>query len=174
MSWTQDDIDTLKRLVAQGLSSGQIVKHLSGTYTRNAVIGKAYRLGLPRSPEAARHLKTAGARKAVALQRAIAGIKSTRGKSVPRKTAPIPNSEPLPPPAETDVARITSVLDLQSHHCRWISGDPKQPGWGYCGARKVDGLPYCEHHARRAYRQPQEVERVPYHQTAAAKVWRVA
>lgn len=96
MSWTQDDIDTLTRLVATGLSSGQIVKHLEGTYTRNAVIGKAYRLGLQRSPEAARQLKTAGGRKAVALQRAIAGIKRTRARARHGRQRRFPMQSPCP------------------------------------------------------------------------------
>lgn len=45
MSWTEDRVDLLKKLWAQGHSASQIAKQLGGV-TRNAVIGKVHRLGL--------------------------------------------------------------------------------------------------------------------------------
>lgn len=50
MSWTQEREDLLRKLWLQGLSASQIAYVMSGI-TRNAVIGKAHRMGLPkRSP----------------------------------------------------------------------------------------------------------------------------
>lgn len=46
MIWTENDIATLKRLHAAGLSSSKIARAIGRGLTRNAVIGKAYRLGL--------------------------------------------------------------------------------------------------------------------------------
>ena len=46
MDWTDEHVETLKQLWKQGLSSRQIADHFGET-TRNAVIGKAHRLGLP-------------------------------------------------------------------------------------------------------------------------------
>ena len=54
MSWTPDRIDTLTRLWADGLSAAQISRHLGGV-SRNAVIGKAGRLGLLRRPRKSYH-----------------------------------------------------------------------------------------------------------------------
>jgi GcrA cell cycle regulator len=45
MSWTDDRVETLKRMWAEGQSASQIAKELGGV-TRNAVIGKVHRLGL--------------------------------------------------------------------------------------------------------------------------------
>ncbi|KAB2849212.1 MAG: GcrA cell cycle regulator, partial [Hyphomicrobiaceae bacterium] len=44
MSWTDDRVEVLKKLWAEGLSASQIASRL-GSVTRNAVIGKVHRLG---------------------------------------------------------------------------------------------------------------------------------
>ncbi|TCP62374.1 GcrA cell cycle regulator [Rhodovulum bhavnagarense] len=45
MSWTEERVETLKKMWAEGQSASQIAKELGGV-TRNAVIGKVHRLGL--------------------------------------------------------------------------------------------------------------------------------
>ncbi|WCR10427.1 GcrA cell cycle regulator [Paracoccus stylophorae] len=45
MSWTDDRVETLKRMWGEGQSASAIAKELGGV-TRNAVIGKVHRLGL--------------------------------------------------------------------------------------------------------------------------------
>ena len=45
MSWTDERVETLKRMWVEGASASQIAKEL-GQVTRNAVIGKVHRLGL--------------------------------------------------------------------------------------------------------------------------------
>ena len=45
MSWTDERVETLKKMWAEGQSASQIAKEL-GSVTRNAVIGKVHRLGL--------------------------------------------------------------------------------------------------------------------------------
>ncbi|OYW55302.1 MAG: GcrA cell cycle regulator [Rhodobacterales bacterium 32-66-7] len=45
MSWTDERVETLKRMWSDGQSASQIAKELGGV-TRNAVIGKVHRLGL--------------------------------------------------------------------------------------------------------------------------------
>src|SRR5581483_11416960 len=56
--WTDERVDLLKKLWADGLSGAQIAQELGGV-SRNGVIGKAHRLGLtgrrePRAPRAPR------------------------------------------------------------------------------------------------------------------------
>jgi len=55
MSWTDERVETLKRMWGEGQSASQIAKELGGV-TRNAVIGKVHRLGLSNrvAPGAAR------------------------------------------------------------------------------------------------------------------------
>src|SRR5260221_129680 len=45
MTWTDERVETLKKLWTEGLSASQIAAELGGI-TRNAVIGKVHRLGL--------------------------------------------------------------------------------------------------------------------------------
>ena len=45
MAWTDERVETLKRMWTDGASASQIAKELGGV-TRNAVIGKVHRLGL--------------------------------------------------------------------------------------------------------------------------------
>lgn len=49
MEWTEARVDQLKRLWEEGLSASHIASQL-GDVTRNAVIGKAHRLGLSSRP----------------------------------------------------------------------------------------------------------------------------
>ncbi len=49
MSWTDERIDQLKNLWEKGLTASQIAEELGGV-SRNAVIGKAHRLGLKSRP----------------------------------------------------------------------------------------------------------------------------
>src|SRR5438105_5625098 len=68
LTWSDDRVETLKKLWADGLSASQIANEL-GNVTRNAVIGKVHRLGLsgrakspssaaprPRKPRAHSHM----------------------------------------------------------------------------------------------------------------------
>jgi GcrA cell cycle regulator len=54
MSWTNERIELLQKLWLQGWSASRIAGELACGITRNAVIGKVYRLGLfspaPNSP----------------------------------------------------------------------------------------------------------------------------
>ena len=49
MAWTDERIDHLKKLWEKGLTASQIAEELGGV-SRNAVIGKAHRLGLKSRP----------------------------------------------------------------------------------------------------------------------------
>lgn len=46
MNWTDERVEKLKKLWAEGLSASQIAAQLGGV-SRNAVIGKVHRLNLP-------------------------------------------------------------------------------------------------------------------------------
>ncbi|MBO42905.1 MAG: global cell cycle regulator GcrA-like protein [Rhodospirillaceae bacterium] len=49
MEWTEARVDQLKQLWSDGLTASQIAEKLGGV-SRNAVIGKAHRLGLSSRP----------------------------------------------------------------------------------------------------------------------------
>ncbi|NTT86012.1 GcrA family cell cycle regulator, partial [Tabrizicola fusiformis] len=88
MSWTDERVETLKRMWAEGQSASQIAKELGGV-TRNAVIGKVHRLGLSnRAGDGATHGEEAEA--PVAAPAA----------AVRPEPAPRPAPEPAPRAAE--------------------------------------------------------------------------
>jgi GcrA cell cycle regulator len=63
-----------------------------------------------------------------------------------------------------------SFLELSSSTCRWPVGDPARPDFLFCGARPLEGKPYCGAHWARAYRKdtalrPWQIEISPCRQT---------
>jgi GcrA cell cycle regulator len=53
-----------------------------------------------------------------------------------------------------------TIMELREGVCRWPLGDPTSPDFRYCGARAVEGLPYCSHHAQIAYQPSVERKRL--------------
>src|SRR4051812_45908745 len=49
LTWTEERMERLKQLWGEGLSASQIAAELGGDVSRNAVLGKAHRLGLAQS-----------------------------------------------------------------------------------------------------------------------------
>ncbi|MDO5646927.1 GcrA family cell cycle regulator [Paracoccus sp. (in: a-proteobacteria)] len=91
MSWTDERVETLKRMWAEGQSASAIAKELGGV-TRNAVIGKVHRLGLSnRNDDAA----PAPAAPEPAPAPAPAPEKKAEKKPAPQ---PVPEPEPQPQP----------------------------------------------------------------------------
>lgn len=123
MVWTDERIDELKVLWAEGLTTGEIGKRLG--VSKNAVVGKAHRLGLKGRPSP---IKRNGAAEPAA--------KPARQKAAPAKEPP---------------KKIRSVVDLSAQACRWPIGDPREPGFHFCGAPSIPSKPYCAEHAAIAY-----------------------
>ena len=65
MSWTDERIDTLRRMWEAGQTASQIAEELGGV-SRNAVIGKAHRLGLQSRPSPVKPNEPAAAKAAAA------------------------------------------------------------------------------------------------------------
>jgi GcrA cell cycle regulator len=67
------------------------------------------------------------------------------------------------PLEQTDVvprSEGVTIMELRESTCRWPLGDPTTPAFRYCGARAVEGLPYCSHHAQVAYQPAAERKRL--------------
>ena len=65
MSWTEERIDRLKEMWSRGMTASQIAEDL-GAVSRNAVIGKAHRLGLQSRPSPVKANEPAAAAEPVA------------------------------------------------------------------------------------------------------------
>ena len=105
MSWTDERIDRLKALWMQGMTASQIAEELGGV-SRNAVIGKAHRLGLQARPspvkagetesDAAASPGKAKAKPAVESSAPTAEEASPEPKRA--RPAPAPSPQPQPQP----------------------------------------------------------------------------
>ena len=147
MGWTDDRVESLKKLWLDGLSASQIAKQLGGGVTRNAVIGKVHRLGLsgraiPSKP-----------------QRTVARPQRPVRAAAPAVAAPSRRPEAGPQPPMPVVFRCeapgsATVLTLGSSMCKWPIGDPSSPDFTFCGKRACDS-PYCTEHAKLAYQPVQ-------------------
>jgi len=154
MAWTDERVELLKKLWAEGLSASQIAGRL-GSVTRNAVIGKVHRLGLSGRATTSR-MKSHRPRPRMAQKR----MAKTRFAPVgnPALRALYQETEVYQPPAEELVIPVNerkTIQTLTECSCRWPIGDPQTAEFHFCGKKKVMGLPYCEFHARRAFQPPQ-------------------
>ncbi|MFY0635638.1 MAG: GcrA cell cycle regulator [Vannielia sp.] len=91
MSWTDERVETLKRMWGEGQSASQIAKELGGV-TRNAVIGKVHRLGLSNRATGA---APAQAAKPAAKEKPAVAAKP-KAKAKPQKPAPAETSAAKP------------------------------------------------------------------------------
>jgi GcrA cell cycle regulator len=158
MSWTDERVETLKKLWADGLSASQIATEL-GSVTRNAVIGKVHRLGLSgraKSPSSAapRQRKPRGASHMLRVSRS-----STRGNTALAHSYEF-DTEPEPEPIDNVIplGQRRSLLELTEDTCRWPIGDPGTADFFFCGGAAITSMPYCAYHSRVAY-QPANTRR---------------
>jgi len=119
MSWTEERIDRLKAMWTKGATASQIAEELGGV-SRNAVIGKAHRLGLESRPspvkageEKEKKAKAAPAPKAAkpaAPKAAPVAESKLGGSDAPRAAAPAPAAaQPARPQADGAAMQYRSV-----------------------------------------------------------------
>ncbi len=180
MSWTDERVETLKKMWGEGQSASAIAKQLGGV-TRNAVIGKVHRLGLSNragstkaapKKEAKATAKPRTATKAAPKAKAEPTKPATPAPSPARK-AIIPAGQPLPPqPSANEIspealasvrevekkAKKISLMELTERTCKWPIGDPATEEFWFCGLSVQAGKPYCEAHVGVAF-QPMSSRR---------------
>ncbi len=143
MLWTDEAVERLKRLALEGFSAAGIAAAL-GASSRNAVIGKASRIGI----------KLNGGGRASAPPPPRAAANGARRPA----PAPLPNQVRTPAwifaNAEVGEMRGVRFQDIRHLACRWPIGDPANGDFAYCGLAAAAGRPYCAGHCRIAYRPP--------------------
>jgi GcrA cell cycle regulator len=141
---TAEREQALSVLWASGLSGAKIAAQLGSGATRNSVIGKAYRLGLPKRDTTC------------SLSRVV-----RRARAAKERRCPAPPSRPVSPlqallslanaaPPEPEIVCLNlDLLALEPLRCRWPTSH--RPPHRFCGRQRVMGLSYCRHHARLAF-----------------------
>ena len=148
MDWTNERVEELRRLWGQGQTASRIAD-LMGGVTRNAVIGKAHRLGLRGRPSPIRRDEN-GAHARPAPRVSVPPAAPVKAELPPVDVSRTP-AIPPPAPSQPKMAQGGG-----GRTCSWPVGDPKQPGFHFCGGEAVPGRPYCAAHCGMAYQRKAE------------------
>ena len=105
MSWTDERIETLKKMWDSGMTATQIAEELGGV-SRNAVIGKAHRLGLPARPSPVKPNEPKAEPAPRPAPAASAAPPAAASAPAPQPAAPRPAPAPRPP---ADLPTMRSV-----------------------------------------------------------------
>lgn len=165
MGWTVEMVEDLKKMWAEGLTTGEIGKKLG--VSKNSIVGKVHRLGLSGRPSP---IKKKDEEETAAP--------APKAKSEKPAAKPAPKAKPAAVPAEPvktekpaavqhqEVKRPqvcgapqtshhkegkAALTDLDNHTCRWPIGDPKDENFHFCGRKIKIGQTYCDEHANIAY-----------------------
>jgi GcrA cell cycle regulator len=149
MSWTDERVELLKKLWADGLSASQIANEL-GSVTRNAVIGKVHRLGLSGRAKSA---SSTGPRPRKPRAHSLLRVRPQMRGNTALAHAYELDLEPEPEMVDNiiPIGQRCSLLELNDQKCRWPIGDPGSADFFFCGGNPTESLPYCAYHSRIAY-----------------------
>jgi GcrA cell cycle regulator len=177
MLWTAEAVEDLKRLAFEGRSASAIATAL-GAASRNAVIGKANRIGI----------KLNGDGRAAAPGKTRARAHRAQWAVFSPEPGNHDSDAALASETESKAAWIFSEAEVGEMQrvrfeeicefaCRWPLGDPRAGEFAYCGLTPAKGQSYCAGHCRMAYRPPNAgARRSPREQQtfrALASPWRL-
>ncbi|HMO08102.1 MAG TPA: GcrA family cell cycle regulator [Paracoccaceae bacterium] len=124
MSWTDERVETLKRMWGEGQSASQIAKELGGV-TRNAVIGKVHRLGLSNRAGGPGGREDEGDEApSLAAMPEVARPTPDPAAARPAEARPVPQPAPADRPA---IAPGSNVTPLPVRKPVAIAGQPLPP-----------------------------------------------
>ncbi|MAY61354.1 MAG: GcrA cell cycle regulator [Rhizobiales bacterium] len=181
MNWTDERVEMLKKLWADGLSASQIAAQLGGV-SRNAVIGKVHRLNLPGRAKSGGQTKVRTKRPApnaprsstyTATARAASHSHSHTTRTISRSSGgaatalktdvdAVAYQEIATRPAEdvvVPISRRLELVQLTERTCKWPIGDPLQEDFHFCGNDSGESNPYCSYHSRLAFQPSQDRRR---------------
>ena len=139
MSWNQQKVDDLKKLWNEGVATSRIGEQLG--FTKNAVIGKAFRLGLERRQNS---------RKKSSHSQSVSSVTMYRETSTPGHSQIAPKKE-VTRRREKFSFKKSIVGTGSFKSCQWPIGDPLEEGFHYCGGQNIPTKPYCIEHYKKAY-----------------------
>lgn len=151
--WTAEQDETLANLLKAGDTARKI--GLVVGKSRNAVIGRAHRLGLHfKNPVGFQRKKTVAkdptrtsGRVSQPAHGFFRAVKLVRPRMGPMPAPVIPDHEPEP--------RMVALMDLRAGDCRYPLGDPRDAAFGFCG-HPTESSSYCPFHRQLAYVPPME------------------
>ena len=148
MPWNDENVSRLRELWDQGLPTAQIGKLIG--FTKNAVVGKAHRIGLERRPSPIR-------RTAVKPDR-----KKARSPIMPKLNFENNNNqnEDLGTNSNFQPLLKNSFISNKKRGCEWPIGHPEEHDFHFCGKDRFDEKSYCLEHCALAYVLPEKDEEI--------------
>ena len=144
MSWTPEKVSKLKELWGKGNTAAQIAS-IIGEVTRNAVIGKAYRLNLT-----VKSIPKINNFKQVSHLRENTAQPDRKTRRSKFKSLLLDkNFEPENP---------KSLEELHDEICRWPIGHPDEPNFYFCGRKSMKNFSYCKLHVLYAFQPKNKKE----------------
>jgi len=139
MSWNTQKIESLKKLWDDGVATSLIGQQLG--FTKNAVIGKAFRLGLERRQNSRKKNSSSSTTSTVYRE------------TVPHKENTINNLIKSPDIKKKEKFQFKrSIIGTGSFSkCQWPIGDPLKEGFHFCTDGNIPTKPYCIEHYKEAY-----------------------
>lgn len=139
--WPEERVDRLRVLFNRGWSFQQIADDLGGGISRNAVLARAFRMGLERSPQLRRQMRSQQAPKLVQKPK----VSAITGGIMHGSAEPTP---PVLPPARADAFRpLPGTFPKPFGEvmvCKWPIDGFELPMC--CGLPRPDDLTYCPTH----------------------------
>lgn len=153
-NWPVTDVASLRQFWKQGLTCGQIRTEFNGKYTRNAISGKADRLGL------ASRGSPIGSVKATKPPRVETESKR-RGRKVvnPVGNLSVPRAEPKPLPAPVIILNPSlnrPYPELVRGQCQFATSvhTAAAADHRFCGHPVAPSRPFCPAHCNLSYSAP--------------------
>ena len=154
MSWTPETVELLKKLWGTGKTASQIAEIIGGI-TRNSVIGKAHRLGLPSKIKKRVSLNSRNEKLSNNSSKPISKI-SRRNKF--RSLLIEKDFEPENP---------KQLEELTDNDCKYPIGHPNEKDFYFCGRTSLKDFSYCKLHLLYSYQsknkkdEPLDQEEIP-------------
>jgi len=160
MNWTEPQKEILSRLWTEGMTANQIAGVLGEGITRNAVIGKAHRLGLcGGDKDGSRSATTVSDSASIAADASSdEAVEAELATDAPHEKDPavVVVKKPKAP-----VKSAVTIAELVEGMCRWPADASESGTFLYCGEPTADGAPYCAGHCKLAYQPTKPMRRRP-------------